>query len=261
MEGTEEFNPTDFLASFGVAATENPPAETDPENPPPETDPAATIPPATEGEEGVPGAAEGNETPPATEPPASNPMNAAFANMRVQNKTYKDTLDGVAKVLGIQDLSDPNTVLEQVNNLVITAQAKQQNVPPDLLLRMRNLEVQNEQYTQQQLQQQALLGFEKVKQTYELENQDLSDFADQLSKTGINPFAQEVDLITQYKVMNYDKLVQKAADKAVAEERARAEKAGSTGTTPPKGTGGNGPGSPEKIASVGDFTAWMKTLG
>lgn len=254
----EDVNQNDFLASFGLEEGTTP--EPEPTEPEPIEDEGV-------GAEGDSGTAEGNESqtepepePKPTEPP-NNPANAAFAQMRVLNQQYKGVIDGVAKVLGVQDLSNPNAVLDQVNQLVLQAQAKQENVPVELLQRLTALEAQNNQYTQQQLQQQALIGFERVKTEYNLSNEDLTEFADQLQKSGVNPFTSQVDLITEYKNLNFEKLMEQAVEKGIQQERERSTRASKSGTTPNKGTGGDGPDSPDKINSVSDLTSFFKSQG
>ena len=171
----------DFLTAFGVTPTEDnsdpggtpPPADTPPADttpPPADTTPPADTPPA--------------DAPPADEPPAQPPVDktaAAFAQMRVENKQYQSLLQEIAGILGVQDTKDPAAVSAALQQKIVETQAKQSNIPADVLMRLKTLEAKDQEYVTNQLKTTAYIGFQKVKDTFGLSDQELGQFAEQLA--------------------------------------------------------------------------------
>lgn len=173
---------------------------------------------------------------------------AAFAQMRIQNRQMQQTLQGIAQLVGI----DP-TNLEQVHSAVqqklLEAQAKKQNVPPELLGRLQMLEKQNNE-------REAYLGFQKVKDSFNLSEEALQQFADDLAANGINPFETKVDLVNEYVVRNYQSLLESAHQRGVQEEAERAAKAAKKSTQP--GTkSGKDKEIPDKINTISDLDKFL----
>lgn len=256
----------DLLAELGQPAVTEPPAP-EPNAPadPPITDPAPIEEPVNND---VPGAATPTEPiidngqvkdtdPSSSAPSPTNKVNKAFAEMRVQNQQYQKTLNQLGQLLGAQDTKDPNAILDLVQTQIIQAQAKQQNVPVDLLQRLDFLENQYNQNQQQTVQQQAMLGFQNVKNQFGLNDSDLNTFADELAGQGINPFAQQVNLVDVYKNLHFDDLVQKQVEKALQAERVRALKAAQNSSTPNNATGTNGDQSQAKVTDARSLEAWF----
>lgn len=249
----------DFLASFGItpegAGTggeqdppegDKPPAGNEP--PPADGDGAGTPPPDGAGNEPPPA---GNETPPAT-PPVDQKANQAFAAMRTENATLKSTLADVAKVLGIDGASDPVAMAAAIREKALEAQSKQTNIPVEILQKLDRLENLETQFTHTQLQQQAMLGFQKVAETYKLDNDGVIAFAAQLLQENINPYETPVDLVQEYRNRNWEKIVQAEVAAAVRAEQERAANAGSHGSDPNQNQGGL-PGATDKINTVKDL--------
>jgi hypothetical protein len=109
------------------------------------------------------------------------------------------------------------------------------------------------------LQQQALLGFQNVKNKYGLDDASLSAFSDKLVEMGINPFEQtNVDLTKVYKDVYFDDLMQKAVEKALQTERERIAKA-TTSSTNPGTTTGTSPAEPSAIKDVNGLEKWFNS--
>lgn len=173
---------------------------------------------------------------------------AAFAQMRVQNRQMQQTLQGIAQLVGI----DP-TNLDQVHSTVqqklLEAQAQKQNVPPELLGRLQMLEKQNNE-------REAYLGFQKVKDSFNLSDEALQQFADDLAANGINPFETKVDLVNEYVVRNYQTLLESARQRGIQEEAERAAKAASK-STQPGAKSGKDKGIPDKINTISDLDKFL----
>ena len=147
--------------------------------------------------------------------------NMAFAQMRSENTALKRLVSDIAGVLGV----DPNTPQVQmqaaVQDAIIKAQAKQQNVDPAVLQKISQLEQYKEQQERQSLSNRALMGFQTVKNQFNLSDTDLDGFAEQLMQAGVNPFTKEVDLVAEYKLRNFDALIAAEEERGIAKEASR----------------------------------------
>lgn len=259
---------TELLAGLG----QTPPA-TDPA--PIVTDTAPATDPITEPVVTEPNSVTGGATPPATTEPepivdpvsaepnsasssASQKQSKAFAEMRVQNQQYNKTLKALGDLLGAQNVNDPNAILNLVQEKIVQAQAKAQGVPADILTKLNMLEAEQQKSQAQAVQQQALLGFQNVKNKFGLDDKGLEDFSNQLVSLGLNPFETQVDLVRVYRDVNFETLQAKAIEKAIADERARALKASQGSTTPSNTNGGAGDPNQVQIKDVKGLESWFE---
>lgn len=181
----------------------------------------------------------------------------AFAQMRIEKRKLEKMIKGVAEVLGVQDTSNPENLTSAVQQKIIEAQAQKQNIPPDVLARLQQLEEMQTESTQNQIRQQAYVGFQKLKDTFNLSAKDLETFANTLQKNGINPFERPVDIVREYKLQNFDKLISDAEAKGIQKEIERANKAKNQSSTPGKTQGKQQGENVEKITTVSDLETWM----
>lgn len=247
----------------------DPPANTDPTPAPapanddPAPAPAPAPAPNTAGTE--PNAQQpSNETPPAKteeQPPNLPDQKAqqAFVFMRQQNKRMSDTLRGIASLVGVDPTAanDENKLMEALQAKITEQQARDQNVPVELLQRLQHLEARDKMYTAREREQAAALGFQRLKDTYGLSQTQLNQFAQQLVASGKNPLTDAIDLEREYKLLNFDKLVEDAVNKAVAAERNRAANAANHSTTPSNTQGGL-PGNTGTVKNVHELNEWLK---
>ena len=197
------------------------------------------------------------------EPPAQNAdnnqrANAAFAQMRSENTALKKLVNDIAGVLGI-DANTPQAQMQAaVQDAIIKAQAKQQNIDPAVLQRLSQLENYKEETEKQALTSKALMGFQTVKNQFKLSDADLDKFADQLMESGVNPFTKEVDLVSEYKLRNFDALIAAAEQRGIAKEATRQTNVAAHSTQPGTNTGaGADSGNPDAIKSVSQLTNWF----
>lgn len=265
--------PDDFLAAFGVEPnkTDPPPAggeagkdptpepEPKPEpEPDPKQDPPGDPTPAPV-EKDPPEGGESKKDDPPQGPTNDHKAQAAFAAMRVENTRFKNTMKDIAGILGIQMTDDSNALMAAIQEKVLQAQAKQQNIPIELLQKVQHLEQENEAAKAERLQIAAYRGFQSVKDKFSLDDKALQDFAQQLYKDGINPFVQEIDLVREYRDRNFDKLIADARAVGAREEAERAAKAANHSTVPGTNNGQNG-GEAGKINTIGSLTDWLNKL-
>lgn len=198
------------------------------------------------------------EEPQPAEQNNNNKQQQAFIHMRQENKRQADLLKGVAELLGV-DTKDDTKLLEALQTKITESQAEKQHVPVELLQRMNTLEAQNRAYMAEQRQRDLAIGMQRVMTTFNLDQNGLNKFAEDLINAGINPLERDVDLIREYKIMHFDEVVNKAREDAVAAEQARSAKASSAASKPGKKTGGPEQSSDDvKVNSVRDLETWFK---
>ena len=241
----------DLKAKFGITdlPADDPPADSEDDSP-------ADDPPAD--------SADSNDPPkdPPKDPPnpsADTKAGRAFAQLRVQNAQYRKTLNGIAKILGVTDTSDPDTLIAQLNKVILEKEAKDKNVPAELLERLQILEERDREYTQKQIMEYAYLGFQRVKDLFNLDDAGLQKFADELVAAGINPFETKVDVVREYKLLHFDELIQAAVAQGIKQEQERAAKAANHSTAPKPQKGPGQSGNPEKITTVAQLNDWMNS--
>ena len=156
---------------------------------------------------------------------------SAFAQMRIQNKEMTDLIMNLAKATG----QNPKNMAEaqaMLNEGLTKVVSKNRNIPEDVLREMEEDKKQLAALRQTQARQNALAGFQQVKDTFQLSRNDVNDFADKLIEKNINPYEQNVNLVEQYKLIYFEQLIAKAKEQGVQEERARSLKAQQNSTTP-----------------------------
>lgn len=184
-------------------------------------------------------------------------QNATFAKMRVENKKYHDTIARLGSILGV-DAKDPEALIIGLNNKVLEYQSQQAKVPYELLQDLESTKTKLAEYEKASVREQALLAFQKVKDTYSLTNAQLETFATQLREQGVDPFQAPVDLDREYWIMNREQLVKQIKDKTEQEVLARNAKAAEHSTTPSKAKGSETHTAP--VGSMAAFESFMASF-
>lgn len=186
---------------------------------------------------------------------------SAFAQMRIQNKELSDLIMNLAKATG----QNPKNMAEaqaMLNEGLTKVVSKNRNIPEDVLREMEADKKRLAELEQTQAKQNAIAGFQQVKDTFQLSRNDVNEFADKLIEKKINPYEQSVNLVEQYKLIYFDKLIANAREQGVQEERARSLKAQQNSTTPTnqnglsETTGDQG----KPIKTVADLDALLNSL-
>lgn len=197
------------------------------------------------------------DTQPTEQQNANARANQAFAQMRTENASLKRLIGDIAEVLGI----DANTPQDQMNaavqNAVIQAQAKKQGIDPAVLQRLTQLEQYKEQNERQSFTNKALMGFQNVKNQFNLTDAELDAFADQLVKDGVNPFVKDVNILAEYKLRNFDSLIAAAEKRGAAQEATRQQNVAAHSTSPSKNTGAGSDNEPDKVNTTSGLTKWF----
>lgn len=255
---------TDLFKELGMDPPTADPAPTDPEPAPGEPEqgdpaPTASEPKPGESEQGDPAPTDPEPKSGETKPePAPTPAHRAFAELRVKTQKYEKILKSLGNLLGAQDVNDPDAILNLVQEKVLQAQAKQQNIPVELLQKLDLLEAESQERQKHALMQQALIGFQNVKNQFGLDDKGLDAFAEELAQKGINPFAQQIDLVKVYRDFHFEDIIAKEVQKAVEAERQRALKAAKESTTPGSATGVGEGVTPSQIKTATELEDWFK---
>lgn len=254
----EDFTSLDtVLSTFGNPPTEAvepqvaPAAETTPVNEP-EGTPVAT-----------PAAPETTPPEPEVTPEAvftGSKQNQAFAQMRVQNRQMEATLQKLGQVMGLPPDLPADQRLPLIEQRLLELQATATNVPIDAAQKLEAAQRQAQELQSNLLRENAALAFQKVKDTYKLDNKALVAFAQQLQDAGKNPFEAPVDLIQEYRLLNFDRLLAEARADAEREALTRQRKGETQSSTPTTAVGK--PAEPSApISTVAGLNQLLGTMG
>ncbi|NLM77018.1 MAG: hypothetical protein GX173_02905 [Ruminococcaceae bacterium] len=257
--------PAESTTSTQPQSQAQPAAETSPDkdsastNPPVETQqtPPATEPKAAETKSDAPAQpeAETEETP--EQIFTGTRQNQAFAQMRVQNKQLQDTIGKLGQIMGLPGNTPPDQLIPIVQQRLLEIEAKANNIPVELAQRLEQAEQQRQQQESEMLKNNAALAFQKVKDTYKLTQNQLIEFAQKLNESGKNPYQQPLDLMQEYRLLNFDALLEKARTEAAQEVLVRQQKAATQSSAPSKANGQ----TTEPLTKVSSINDLNKLLG
>lgn len=179
----------------------------------------------------------------------------AFAAMRIELAQKQKLLDDVATVLGLDPKAKDS--MGQLQSKLTETLAKKQGIPTETLERLNKLEELEQRRNEEQVRNNAYLGFQKVKTQFKLSDTELQQFANDLVADGKNPFVQTFDLVAEYKLRNFDRLLEDAKQQGIQAEIARASKANDSASTPSNKQGGVQDQGSEQITTVKQLTDWF----
>lgn len=190
-----------------------------------------------------------------------NKQNRAFAEMRIKNKAQEEFLVRMANMAGL-NVKNADEAINALSPRIQQVEAKQKNMDPEVLKELEDSRKQISEMRKERVKNTAIQGFSNLKALHGLSDKELDEFADTLIAAHKNPFEQEMDLVAEYRLANFDKLMEKAREAGRAEEIARSKNAQASSTTPtvqrsPSNTGG----SDISIKSQADIDALFKSLG
>ena len=188
----------------------------------------------------------------------------AFAGLRVKTKQQKAVLSRILQRAGM-DVSladDPDALLDILENADVKAQAEQQHVPPEMLKRINELERYQQRAETERKYNDGVEGFKGVQSKFDLNEQELTEFAKQLKDDGLNPFQDTIDLEKEYVARNLNQIIKKRSDAAVQEALNKQSKAKAHSTTPAAAHGGAGTESEgNKVNSMAELEMLLKQSG
>lgn len=179
----------------------------------------------------------------------------AFAEMRKKISEQEKVLADIGKALGIAGKSED--ILEGLQKLTNAKKAKDAGVPPEIMARIDALEKEKLQRDAEDKKIRTYAAINQFQRNMNLDQKQLNAFLVQLAQAGKNPFESEVDLKSEYLVMNFDRLQQEAIQKALEKQAALDNKANTQGTNPGTKVGG-GDTKTTEIKTMDGLEAFLK---
>lgn len=162
----------------------------------------------------------------------------AFAEQRVKIKEYDRAVIQIAKLAGVS-LENPTEALQWLSKELTRIQSQGGKINDATLQEIGKAQEIVSEQAKAEIASAARTGFDILAKTHGLDDKALLAFAAQLEAKGINPFSQKgVDVVAQYRIMNYDSLIASAVEKGKQEEITRRTKAQTQSTTPQPKVGG-----------------------
>lgn len=162
----------------------------------------------------------------------------AFAELRVKNKEYNKAVVQIAKLAGVP-IENPTEALKWLTTELTRIQSQGGKINDATLKEIGKAQEIVTEQAKAEIASAARTGFDTLAKSHGLDDKALLAFAAQLEAKGINPFSQKgVDVIGQYRLMNYDDLIAQAVERGKQEEIARRTKAQTHSTTPQPKVGG-----------------------
>ena len=188
-------------------------------------------------------------------------QNKAFAEMRIKNKEYETFLMNMARVAKL-DVKGAQDAMNILSARIQATEAKQKQMDPTILKELEDSRKQISEMQAERLKERTISDFARLKATHSLSDAQLNEFADTLISKNKNPFEQEMDLVNEYRLINFDKLIEAAREQGRQEEIARSTNAKASSTTPgsqratPESTG-----EQKAIKNPEDLDTLFKSLG
>lgn len=194
---------------------------------------------------------------------ANRKASEVFAKMRVENTKYERTFKDLLGLLGVDT---DNAKVEDLNQLlqdkVLEAKAEKEKVPMELLKKLDILEQDRQSRELADVRTQALVGFQKVKDKFGLDDEGLKDFAVELRADGVDPFVtRNIDLESVYIKKHFEDLLKAAEQKGIQSEQARAAKAGNSSTPNLKKGKEDTAVDDQKVDTFAELSKWFSEQG
>lgn len=152
-------------------------------------------------------------------------QNHAFAEQRLQIKKQNDFIRKVGRLVGFDDNTNTDEILEKVNEALLEKQSKEQNIPVDILKRLERAESLIQENDQIKLEKQVTEAFTDLIDEHNLSKEEVDEFTNHLISIGKNPLLDtNVDLQAEYLKLHYKDMVKAAVEEALAKEGERKKK-------------------------------------
>lgn len=183
----------------------------------------------------------------------------AFAAMRTQNKAQEQLIKNLGALLGFDAKATNDDIVAKVQEVLTEKQAKEQNIPVEILNRLQELEKQIEETETIKLETKLTEDLATIAEKFDLDEAALTEFLFKLDELGKNPLENKgIDLYKEYITLNFDQLMENARQSALDTEQARKEKLDRAPGTLPGKTGSEE--SEGVIKSVGDLDKLFNSM-
>lgn len=152
-------------------------------------------------------------------------QNHAFAEQRLQIKKQNDFIKNIGKLIGFDEKATLEEIQEKVKDVLLEKEAKENNIPVDLMRRLERAESLIQENDQIKLEKKVTEAFTDLIEEHNLSQDDVNAFTNYLIDNGKNPMLDpNVDMKAEYLKLHYKDMVQAAVDAALAKESNRKKK-------------------------------------
>lgn len=197
------------------------------------------------------------QQPQQTQQPAQNSQqNAAFAQMRIQNANYESLIKRMGENLGIKD-NTIEGITASLNNQLTQQEAQKMNVSPEIMQTLQQQAQFIQQIQEQQAKTQLATAAHNLQSQFNLNAQQIMDFASELDTLGIDMLTNSNNLVAIYRGLHFDELQAKAVQDAMTNKNAAAN----TSATINQQSGQNqDPNQDQKITTVAGLHNFLKDV-
>lgn len=199
---------------------------------------------------------EETETESKTEQKQTPEENNHFKQMRLQLEEAQKkarVIDEVAKMNGIT----PEQVIQEFERKQLEEQAKQQNVPVEVMQKLQTLEQENKTVKQSLFADRFNREVEETKAKYNLTDEEVQATVEFMDK---HKFPLDFPFETAYIAANHEKLVEEAKNKAIQEQLEEKKKRQNSSAVPHTDTGGSQNNNPHELSDE-EYESIKKELG
>lgn len=184
--------------------------------------------------------------------------NEAFAAMRAENTKYKQFMQHLMKGANFQ--GDEAAFMANLTEASYRRQAQQQGnqVSPELLKRMDNLEAQNKKYAEESNRQMFTTNLANLQNTFELSNAEVKEFVDLAVREHIDLTIPGTNFVTLYQGLFFDKILNKKIEQARQTWIAQDAKANNAAN--PDGKSGKKDPAPTNVNSMAEFESLLQSI-
>lgn len=188
-------------------------------------------------------------------------QNFEFARLRTENKKQATLIKNLGKVIGMDSKASVEDIMNQVQDLVLQKEAKDTNVPVEVLQRMQELESIAAENQRIKLETDVQKALNNLAEKYAVSSDDLVKFVTHLSENNKNPLdGVQVDLEAEYLKLNHDLLVKAAVESALADEAKRKEHVDQHAGSRVPGNADDSDSEGTKINTVADLDKFFSGL-
>ena len=189
---------------------------------------------------------------------AEQRRNDAFAAMRSENNNYKKLVQRLMQGAGYT--GSEKEFMQQLENAAYKQEAARQGnqVSPELLKRMDQLESQNKSLLDSQNKQMFVANLKSLQDTFKLNEQDIKDFIDLAVREKIDLTIPGTNFNTLYQGLFFDKLKEKYIEEARQSWIAQGNKA--SNATNPDGKSGKKDPVPTDVNTMAEFDSLLQSI-
>lgn len=173
---------------------------------------------------------------PPTQTQQNAPSSRAFAEMRANNSRMTRTMERLGALLNMGNLKGEQ-LLAAIENNIVQAEAKQQNISPEVAARLHAQDQVLQSLIQEKEKATVLNSFSQLQRELNLTKDQVYGFVSELQTAGYNLESALPHLVQLYRGMHYEELTNQAVQAAVQRALTHDNTVAQHSTTPGNNTG------------------------